>query len=84
MTKISDLKSTENLRIALAILSQTKGFEEFLNAFKLSLDIVETKDVSKFYDVQAEKREIIAGIVEKLSGSKDLLPPEYRKIQEDS
>jgi tetratricopeptide (TPR) repeat protein len=84
LIKIVELKSTEILRIALAILSQAKGFEEFLNTFKLSLDIVKTKDVAKFYDVQVEKREIIADIVERLSGSKDLLPPEYKKIRKDS
>ena len=84
LTKIADFKNTENLRVALKVLSKTKGFEEFLSPFKLSLDIVETKDVAKFYDVQVEKREIIAGIVERLSGSKDLLPPEYKKIHKDS
>ena len=84
LNKIADLKNTEALRVALTSLSQTKGFEDFLSLFKLSLDIVETKDVTKFYDVQVEKREIIAGIVEKLSGSTDLLPLEYKKTRKDS
>lgn len=83
LSKIANLKNTEILRAVLTVLSQANGFEEFLNPFKLSLDIVETRDVTKFYDVQIEKREIIAGIVEKLSGSTDLLPPEYKKTEKD-
>ena len=52
---------------------------ELLKPLCKAVEIVETKDVQKYYKLQVEEREIVAEIVQKISKSEDLLPPEYKK-----
>lgn len=44
-----------------------------------AVEIVETKDVQKYYKLQVEEREIVAEIVQKISKSEDLLPWRHKK-----
>ena len=52
---------------------------ELLKPFCKAVEIVETKDIRNYYKLQVEEREIVAEIVQKISKSEDLLPPEYKK-----
>jgi uncharacterized protein len=52
---------------------------EILKPLCRAVEIVETKDIRNYYKLQIEEREIVAEIVQKLSKSEDLFPPEYKK-----
>jgi uncharacterized protein len=81
LNKVVDFKSIEYLRQSLSSLKHSKNYYEFLNPFEVALTVADSKDISKFYEVQVEKREIIAKIVENLMGSSDLLPLEYKSTK---
>ncbi|WP_269848591.1 hypothetical protein [Methanosarcina horonobensis] len=46
---------------------------ELLKSLVKAVEIIETKDVQKYYKLQVEEREIVADIVQKISKSGDLL-----------
>jgi tetratricopeptide (TPR) repeat protein len=61
-------------------LESMKGFpKEFLKPFKVAIEIVETEDINKYYDVQMELRDIVAKTVSILVGSDRLAPPKEQK-----
>ena len=55
------------------------NYPDILKPLVKAVEIVETKDVQKYYKLQVEEREIVVEIVQKISRSGDLLPPEYKK-----
>ncbi len=58
---------------------KSRNCPELLKPLCKAVEIVETKDTQKYYKLQVEEREIVAEIVQKISKSEDLLPPEYKK-----
>ena len=44
-----------------------------------AIEIVETEDMQKYYDLQVEEREIVADIVRKITKSDDLIPEEIKR-----
>jgi hypothetical protein len=80
LTNVISLKNVEALRIIINEISDSLEFsKDFLKPFKVALEIVETGDVNKYYDVQMEVREVVAAIVAKLTGSDKLAPPKDTK-----
>lgn len=54
-------------------------YEERLKPIIKALEIVETKDIQKYYDLQIEEREIVGDIVRKITKSDELLPEEIKR-----
>lgn len=54
-------------------------YDESLKPIIKALEIVETKDIKKYYDLQIEEREIVADIVKKITKSDELLPEEIKR-----
>jgi tetratricopeptide (TPR) repeat protein len=74
------LKQVRVIDSSLEIISERKDeLKEFLKPISIALEIVKTKNLKKYYDLQVEERDIVADIVERLTGSTELLPEEYRK-----
>lgn len=77
--ELIDTKNVEVVEIALlAIFEKKKEFKELFEPIHIAVEIVKSRDVSKFYDLQVEMREVVAEIVNKLTGSEELLPEEYK------
>ena len=57
-----------------ALFEKKKEFEEFFEPIAIAVEIVKSKDVNKFYELQVERREVVADIVKKLTGSDELVP----------
>jgi len=74
--KAVDSAELEVLKTAIGEILELKGdnYPELLKPLVKAVEIVETKDVQKYYKLQVEEREIVADIVQKLSDSGDLLP----------
>jgi len=54
---------------------------EFTGLFRpitKAIEIIETKDLNKYYDLQIEEREIVADVVEKITKSDELVPDEIK------
>jgi DNA-binding transcriptional ArsR family regulator len=49
-------------------------YEERIKPIIKAIEIVETKDIQKYYNLQIEEREIVGDIVKKITGSDELLP----------
>ena len=72
-------KNIEAVETSLnTIFEKNKELKELFKPISIALEIVKSRDVSKFYDIQVEIREVVADIVKKLTGSEELLPEEYR------
>ncbi|MCZ7397495.1 MAG: hypothetical protein O8C59_03170, partial [Candidatus Methanoperedens sp.] len=54
-------------------------YEERLKLIIKALEIVETKDLQKYYNLQIEEREIVGDIVKKITKSDELLPEEIKR-----
>ncbi len=54
-------------------------YNESLKPIIKALEIVETKDIKKYYDLQIEEREIVGDIVKKITKSDELLPEEIKR-----
>ncbi|MDD5615534.1 MAG: tetratricopeptide repeat protein [Candidatus Methanoperedens sp.] len=54
-------------------------YEEYIKPIIKALEIIETKDIQKYYDLQIEEREIVADIVKKITKSDNLLPDEIKR-----
>lgn len=65
----------EVLKIVIDEIMEIKGgiCPELLKSLVKAVEIIETKDVQKYYKLQVEEREIVADIVQKISKSGDLL-----------
>jgi len=74
-----DTKNVEAVEMALlAIFKKKKELKELFEPIYIAVEIVKSRDVSKYYELQVERREVVAEIVKKLTGSEELLPVEYR------
>lgn len=56
------------------------NYPELLKPLIRAVEIVETKDIQKYYKLQVEEREIVAEIVQKISRPEDLLLSEHRRL----
>ncbi len=76
-----DSGELEVLKTAIDEILELKedNYPEILKPLVKAVEIIETKDVRKYYKLQVEEREIVADIVQKLSDSGDLLPEEFRR-----
>jgi tetratricopeptide (TPR) repeat protein len=54
-------------------------YEERIKPIIKALEIIETKDIQKYYDLQIEEREIVADIVKKITKSDKLVPEEIKR-----
>ncbi len=76
---VIDTKNVEAVDMALnTIYEKKKKLKELFESIYVALEIVKSKDVSKYYELQVERREVVAEIVKRLTGSEELLPDEYR------
>ncbi len=82
MALLEDLiatKNTEAVEMALnSMFERKRELKALFEPISIALEIVKSNDVSKFYDLQVERREVVAEIVKKLTGSEELLPEEYK------
>ncbi|AKJ40590.1 tetratricopeptide repeat protein [Methanosarcina barkeri] len=71
-----DSGELEILKIAIGEILKLKvdNYPELLKPLVKAVEIIETKDIQKYYKLQVEEREIVADIVQKISKSGDLLP----------
>ena len=78
MTFLKELiaaKNVEAVDMALnAIFEKKEELKELLEPIYVAVEIVKSKDVSKYYELQVERREVVAEIVKRLTGSEELLP----------
>jgi len=82
MALLEDLiatKNTEAVEMALnSMFEKKKELKALFEPISIAVEIVKSKDVRKFYNLQVEMREVVADIVKKLTGSEELLPEEYK------
>jgi len=78
MALLEDLISVKNVEAMetalLAILEKKKELKELFEPIYIAVEIVKSRDVNKYYELQVEMREVVADIVKKLTGSEELLP----------
>ena len=69
------------VKAALGEVLKLKGEEygEHIKPITKAIEIVETKDMKKYYDLQVEEREIVADIVRKITKSDNLIPEEIKR-----
>jgi hypothetical protein len=61
------------------IIDQQKDeFEQLIRPIIKAIEIVETKDLKKYYDLQIEEREIVADVVRRITKSDELIPDEIK------
>lgn len=58
---------------------QIDEFTGLLRFLLKGIEIIETKDLNKYYDLQIEDREIVADVVKKITKSDELVPDEIKK-----
>lgn len=54
-------------------------YEERIKPIIKAIEIVETKDIQKYYNLQIEEREIVGDVVKKITKSDELLPDEIKR-----
>ncbi len=54
-------------------------YEERIKPIIKAIEIVETKDIQKYYNLQIEEREIVGDIVKKITNSDELIPEEIKR-----
>jgi tetratricopeptide (TPR) repeat protein len=57
---------------------QKEEFEQLIRPIIKAIEIVETKDLKKYYDLQIEEREIVADVVNRITKSNELIPDEIK------
>ena len=79
MKILIDTKNVEAVDMALeAIGTNKEELKELFKPISTAVEIVKSRDVSKYYELQVERREVVADIVKRLTGSEELLPEEYK------
>ena len=84
---ISFLKSAANtgeipvIKAALDEVIKLKGdeYRELIKPITNAIEIIETKDIQKYYNFQIEEREIVADIVRMVTKSDELVPEEIKR-----
>ena len=69
------------VKAAVDIVLKIKGdtYSDKIRPITKAIEIVETKDMKKYYDLQVEEREIVADIVKKITKSDELIPEEIKR-----
>ncbi len=78
-------KNIKAVEMALRALAEKN--EELKRLFEListAVEIVKSKDLKKYYEQQVERREVVADIVKKLTGSQELVPEEYKNVSQNT
>ena len=57
---------------------QKYEFTGLLRPITKAIEIIETRDLNKYYDLQIEEREIVADVVKKITKSDELVPDEIK------
>jgi tetratricopeptide (TPR) repeat protein/predicted AAA+ superfamily ATPase len=79
LKELIDTKNVEAVEMTLStIFGKKNELKALFEPISIALEIVKSEDVSKFYDLQVERREVVAEIVKKLTDSEELLPEEYK------
>ncbi len=61
------------------IIDQQKDeYEQLIRPIIKAIEIVETKDLKKYYDLQIEEREIVSDVVKRITKSDELVPDEIK------
>jgi tetratricopeptide (TPR) repeat protein len=69
-----DAKNVKAVDMALESIGKNKkGLKELFKPVSTAVEIVKSRDVSKYYELQVERREVVADIVKRLTGSEELL-----------
>ncbi len=77
MKILIDTKNVEAVDMALESIGKNKEkLKELFKPVTTAVEIVKSRDVSKYYELQVERREVVADIVKRLTGSEELLPEE--------
>jgi tetratricopeptide (TPR) repeat protein len=88
MEYLKELIETKNVKVvemALNALFENKyELKEIFEPISTAVVIVKSKDLNKFYELQVERREVVADIVKKLTGSDELVPEEYRNVSQNT
>jgi len=58
---------------------QNDEFTGLIRPITKAIEIIETKDLNKYYDLQIEEREIVADVVKKITNSDELVPDEIKR-----
>ena len=69
------------VKAAVDEILKLKGdtYSDKIKPITKAIEIVETKDMKKYYDLQVEEREIVADIVRKITKSDNLIPEEIKR-----
>ncbi len=58
---------------------QKDEFTGLIRPITKAIEIIETRDLNKYYDLQVEEREIVADVVKKITKSDELVPDEIKR-----
>ncbi|CAG0949156.1 MAG: hypothetical protein MPEBLZ_00269 [Candidatus Methanoperedens nitroreducens] len=77
----ADSGDIQVVKVALDEIIKLYGnkYEERIKFIIKALEIVETRDIQKYYNLQIEEREIVGDIVKRITKSDELLPEEIRR-----
>ena len=81
LRNLIDSKHIEAVEISLEAIYEKEELAELLEVISTAVEIIKTKNLKKYYELQIEKRDIVADIVKKLTGSEELLPEQYRRAR---
>ena len=84
MNFLKDAADSGELQVIKAaaeeILTQQKDeFSGLIRPITKAIEIIETKDIKKYYDLQIEEREIVADVVRRITKSDELVPDELKR-----
>jgi tetratricopeptide (TPR) repeat protein len=81
LRNLIDSKHIEAVEISLEAIYEKEELAELLEVISTAVEIIRTKNLKKYYELQIEKRDIVADIVKKLTGSEELLPEQYKRVR---
>jgi Flp pilus assembly protein TadD/DNA-binding MarR family transcriptional regulator len=81
LKRAADSEDIQILKVAVDEIIKLYGnkYEERIKPIIKAMEIVETKDIQKYYNLQIEEREIVGDIVKKITKSDELLPDEIKR-----
>lgn len=83
--ELTNSKQIEAISTSLKTITERKEeLTPLLKPISDALEIVKTKELKKYYDLQVEQRDIVVDIVRELTESEEFLPEEYRKSRNGS
>lgn len=81
LKEVADSGEIRVIKVAVDEVIKLRGdeYQEHIRPIIKAIEIIETRDVQKFYSLQIEEREIVADIVRKITKSDELLPEELKR-----